>query len=321
MKIQQRPFALIIFGPTGVGKTDFSLEVARHIPAEIINGDTGQFYTPLSIGTAKPDWKNEPIPHHLFDIVDEPKNITVWEYRSRLLEVVANIWSRKKLPIIVGGSGFYLKSIFFPPCAGAVSSGASEAADGDLWKQLNRIDPKRAAEIKPGDTYRLRRALAIWYETGRKPSECAPVYDSPIDSFLLYISRDRGELYKRINERTFLMVRHGWLEETLQLQGTAWEPFLYEKKIIGYDVLLDYLNGKRREPRLQEAIKVIQQRTRNYAKRQRTFWNSFEQRLNDAVAAHSRADHYGCAQLINLTLSDRDLYIKQVLKRLRVHIG
>ncbi len=146
-----------------------------------------------------------------------------------------------------------------------------------------------------------------------------PVYDSPIDFHLLYLSRDRQELYKRINERTHLMVRHGWLQEAQQLHATEWEPFLYKKKFIGYDVLFDYLNGKRTELQLQKAITVIQQRTRNYAKRQRTFWRSFEQQLNDAVATHIQSDHHGYAQLINLTLSDRDLYIKQVLKRLRAY--
>ena len=108
---------LIIFGPTAVGKTDFALKVAERVPAEIVNMDVGQLYTPLSIGTAKPNWRSETVPHHLFDYVDKPRNITVVEYRKILLEVLEDIWQRGKLPIIVGGSGFYLKSIFFPPCA------------------------------------------------------------------------------------------------------------------------------------------------------------------------------------------------------------
>src|SRR5579863_9779399 len=114
-KIINRPFMLIVYGPTGVGKTDVALAIAQHIPAEIINMDMGQFYTPLSIGTAKPDWKNSPIPHHLFDIIDTPINYTVAEYRTMLYKTVQEVIGRGNLPILVGGSGFYLHSLLFPP--------------------------------------------------------------------------------------------------------------------------------------------------------------------------------------------------------------
>ena len=113
----------------------------------------------------------------------------------------------------------------------------------------------------------------------------------------------------------------GWLDEVRSLAGTEWEPFLYEKKLIGYDVLLDYLKSEQPELGLDHAIEVIQQRTRQYAKRQKTFWKSLERQLNEAAQADSEGDNSECAQLINLTLSDRALYITQVLKRLVVLIG
>jgi tRNA dimethylallyltransferase len=318
----QKPFVLILFGPTGVGKTDFSLEIARQIPAEIINGDTGQLYTPLTIGTAKPDWKNQSVPHHLFDTVDEPKNITVFEYRQQLIEQVEDIWKRNKLPIIVGGSGFYLKSIFFPPQVCATPGELKvPVADEELWDTVHAIDPQRAENISHNDYYRLRRALAIWQETGKKPSECEPIYDPPFRFHLIYLSRERDDLYERINERTRYMVEHGWIEEVRSLMDTPWESFLYEKKIIGYDVLLNYLHGNLSEMTLDEVIELIQQRTRQYAKRQKTFWKSLERQLNDAAGASSGDIDSGSTQLINLTLSDRALYLTQVLKRLVVLIG
>src|SRR5271156_1977599 len=105
------PCMLIVYGPTGVGKTDLALAIAKRIPAEIINMDVGQFYTPLSIGTAKPDWKQSPIPHHLFDIINNPINYTVNDYRTVLYTTVKEILARGNLPILVGGSGFYLHSL------------------------------------------------------------------------------------------------------------------------------------------------------------------------------------------------------------------
>lgn len=106
---------IIISGPTAAGKSDFALELAEKIPSEIINMDMGQMYAALSIGTAKPDWQSSSIVHHLFDSIDSPRNYTVVEYRKNVLEILEGIWAKKKLPIVVGGSGFYLKSLFFPP--------------------------------------------------------------------------------------------------------------------------------------------------------------------------------------------------------------
>ena len=108
-------FILVISGPTAVGKSNLAERLAAMFPAELIIGDMGQCYTPFTIGTAKPDWRNSPIPHHLFDILDEPRNITVVEYYHKVQQTLTDIWQRNRLPIIVGGSSFYLASLFFPP--------------------------------------------------------------------------------------------------------------------------------------------------------------------------------------------------------------
>ena len=325
--MQKKPFALIIFGPTAVGKTSFALQLAQNIPAEIVNGDSAQVYTPLSVGTAKPDWKNEPVPHHLFDIIDEPRDFSVVEYRQKLIATVNDIFSRGKVPIIVGGSGFYLKSLFFLVSTETSSEKNTHGKDFS-WEKLYEVDPERAKKIQKNDTYRINRALSIWYNTGKKPSEFVPIYDPPFNFLLCYLTRDRQQLYKRINTRTHQMVQEGWLQEVKDLHQTEWKEFLYRKKFIGYDVLLEHLAGA---ISLDEAVALIQQRTRHYAKRQATFWKTFQRQLDDATKEYSknpsspirlrRTGSSGQTELVNLTLLDRDLYIKQLLKRLRVHIN
>jgi len=326
MKQLKKPLALILFGPTAVGKTDFALEVARRIPAEIINGDSGQFYTPLTIGTAKPDWRNESVPHHLFDIIDEPKHYTVFDYRDRLLASVSDISGRGKLPIIVGGSGFYLKSIFFPPRVGTAAVVLPTQIDlerydsAQWWDLLASIDQERAAQIHKDDSYRLKRALSLWQQTGKKPSTLMPLYKPPINFLLLYLSRERKNLYDRINLRTERMVKGGWISEVERLRATAWEPFLRKKKLIGYDVLFDYLSGEQTEDALRKAINFIAQRTRNYAKRQKTFWKSYRHQVCEAAKSFDdRTQLLSETESINLTLLDRDLYIKQLSEKLRVY--
>ena len=137
---------------------------------------------------------------------------------------------------------------------------------------------------------------------------------------LLYLSRDRRQLYDRINLRTEQMVKGGWIAEVKSLCGTPWEPFLRKKKLIGYDVLFDYLAGEQTEDTLKKAIDCIAQRTRNYAKRQKTFWNSFQRQMHKAAQSfNDQTQIMSEIKSINLTLLDRDLYIKQLSKMLRVY--
>src|SRR5579872_1696164 len=164
------------------------------------------------------------------------------------------IWQRGKIPILVGGSAFYLRSLFFPPIAHQADYAALQD-ESNLWDQLNAIDSDRASKIPKRDTYRI------------KPSELRPVYNSPTDSFLMIcLTRDRQELYERINERVVQMLDQGWMQEVEQLIDTEWEQFILDKKIIGYDEILLYLKNNDRA--YDALIATIQKRTRNYAKRQ-----------------------------------------------------
>ncbi|MCX5924752.1 MAG: tRNA (adenosine(37)-N6)-dimethylallyltransferase MiaA [Candidatus Dependentiae bacterium] len=355
--MQSKPHVLIIYGPTGVGKTDFALQIASQIPAEIVNMDVGQMYAPLTIGTAKPDLNSVTVPHHCFDLLNTPEHFTVTAYRALCETVIQDIWKRGKVPILVGGSGFYLKSLFFPPqqidsvdslvdSAELIENSENNSEDNvdsaHLWQQLYDIDPDRAEKINIKDTYRIKRALTIWRTTGKKPSECKPQFDPISDAHIVFLTRDRKELYDRINQRVDQMMDEGWLEETKALLNTPWEQFIQHKKLIGYNELVDFLRTPELVTDKQSALynhtkgtvistdintvlTGIKQRTRHYAKRQCTFWRMFA----DMCAGEQQdADATHCASLwldtVNLTLQpihlySNQLYIKQLAQALMVY--
>lgn len=305
------PPCILIIGPTGVGKSDVAERIAQHLPSVIINGDMGQFYTPLTIGTAKPDWKNSSIPQYLFDILDEPIMVTVTQYRQKVISLIQSIALQKRVPIIVGGSSFYIKSLLFPPRAGLpINQQPSISSQEESWQVLNELDPIRAGQIHPHDTYRISRAIALYHELGVLPSTLAPQF-SPFGPFILInVVRDRQDLYARINQRVNDMILQGWIGEVRGLMHTHWEPFLYQKKIIGYTEIMGYLSSCQQES-TQELEEVIAQRTRAYAKRQICFNRS----LVASLQQHCESRNDCCVQELNLTLTDVELYIKQLLKQ------
>ncbi len=290
---------IIITGPTGVGKTACVDELATRFPIEIVNVDMGQMYTPLSIGTAKPDWRNSDIPHHAFDIIDEPRDFSVTEYRLHVLQALTDIWRREKTPVLVGGSLFYIKSIFFPPSYTPSNLDFSEDTDPyALWNHLYAIDPDRAQAIHPNDVYRVRRALAIWYTTGYRPSTFQPKFMPPSSAYIAFLNRDRNELYKRIDRRTHDMLASGWIQEVENL-SEDWKSFLQQKHILGYPEVIAYING---DITYHELVTRVQKKTRAYAKRQITFWRSLQKQLIDAFAEHSEYSGY----ITSLSLTEQD---------------
>lgn len=308
---------IVITGPTGVGKTELALALGSHIPLEIINGDVGQFYTPLTIGTAKPAWRDQIVPHHLFDILDTPSHYSVASYRHEVHKLIEDIKGRNALPVIVGGSCFYIQSLFFPALKGQEKKQAQHIEShnfsvGDLqnfdnyalWEKLALIDPQRAEQIHPHDRYRVQRALTLWFSTGKIPSLYKPVY-SPLGKVLvIFVQRDRHDLYQAINERVVAMIEQGWAEEVASLSPN-WHDFLLAKKIIGYPDFIQALALSKKV--LPE---IIQQRTRRYAKRQITFLKKLETELLDTH------NNMSSVETINLTLLSLPLYIDQLKIRL-----
>ena len=314
---------LVISGVTAAGKSGLAERLAAMLSAEIINGDMGQCYTPFSIGTAKPNWRNSSIPHHLFDIIDEPRNLTVVEYYQKVQQKLVDIWQRNCLPIIVGGSSFYLSSLFFPPKKAAQQSSVFIKEDDHvkeddhekLWQQLYEIDEARALQIGRFDTYRLKRALEIWHTTGERPSMYVPTYNPICNNFrFIFCIRERKELHYRINKRVKEMIDAGWIQEVQELMGTEWEFFLQRKKIIGYNDILLFLHQQNQSDKEREKmIHMISKRTRQYAKRQLTFWRMLCKRLQ-------QHDPHNTIETINLSHIKIDDYLVSLVQELAVEI-
>lgn len=273
----------IVAGPTASGKSDYAVALARRIGGEIVNADSAQMYTRISIGTAKPlDWRTHEIKHHLFDICDQPIDFDVAQYRAKILLIVAEIASRGKVPILVGGSLFYIKSLFFPPhqvkgSTLAIPDAIRLLSVAAQWQHLHEIDPARAAQIHMHDTYRVMRALALWYESGSKPSELVPQYQPPFSAQVIFLSPPTEILYERINARTEAMIHSmGWVDEVRDLmRDEAWRHLVETKGFIGYRDIASWIEAGQPVDQLPALIGQIQQDTRNYAKRQKTFWRSF----------------------------------------------
>jgi len=303
--------ALIITGPTASGKTQLSEMLAGDISCEIINADVGQFYKPLSVGTAKPNLNQIKYTHHLFDLIDAPEDLSVVKYRQLISDTVENICNSGKTPIIVGGSLFYIKSLFFPPaqleamCQDVVQletpadpsihalRAHSGRAAGEGWELLQKIDPERAAKIHPNDGYRVNRALEIWRKTGQKPSMYKPCFEPIFNAMIVFVCPTQEILNQRIYQRTEQMIKEGgWIEEARGLLGTEWEDFVRAKGLIGYPEIFDWISCKQLRScgdknNLNELINVIHLKTTQYAKRQKTFWRSFKNELNQAVLHNS----------------------------------
>lgn len=279
---------IVLCSATGVGKTDLSLRLGEAIGGEIVNADMGQLYKPFAIGTAKPQWHAQPVKHHLFDVLNKPVDFSAFAYRRCVELLLPEIIERKSVPIFVGGSTFYIQSLFFdPPDTIDKRDGSQHCStvhehkeDSMLWHELCAIDPQRAQDIHPKDLYRIRRALTIWHQSGRRPSEQKPVFRPIAQNIVLVIlDRQREELYERIDQRVADMMQEGWLQEVKSLIATCWEPFFMRKKLIGYDDIVRFLHTPTSMQDQNELIAAIARKTRKYAKRQRTFWRMLEKKI------------------------------------------
>jgi len=313
---QKKSVALFIYGPTASGKSDFALRLAQSIPAEIVNMDVAQCYVPLTIGTAKPEWRKAAVQHHLFDVISSARDCTVVEYRQLLEQAMTAIWRRGKLPIVVGGSGFYLRSLLFPPDQQLSVMNEFAISEEGSWEDLHAIDPCRAAQISKRDTYRISRALAIWCATGCKPSAYMPIYNPPCAGLVLNVTRSRKDLAARIETRTEAMLASGFVQEVAAVMGTAWEEFVQRKGFIGYRELFEYLRMSPSNRLLSNVRSQIALRTRQYAKRQATFWRSLERKIAQAQLVHKSEYPVVETMVANLTENDEDSYIGLLHSRL-----
>lgn len=269
---------IFVIGPTASGKTAISYEIAKACGGQIINADVGQFYTPLSIGTAKPAWDQHVIKAHLFDICDTPTDFSVVQFRTLVLNKIRELQAAGIIPIVVGGSLFYTQSLFFPPKDLGGYREVPLIVEEYSWEFLKKIDPQRASQIQSTDHYRIRRALDIWASSGVLPSLLEPAFNFNDPVLILSLTPEREVLRRRIEERSRLMLYHeGWIEEARRVKGTEWESFIRLKGLIGYDLLFDALEEGRLN--YDHLISEISIQTWQYAKRQLTFLRAFTKKM------------------------------------------
>jgi len=272
---------LFIGGPTGVGKSALAVKLALELRGEVVNADSLLFYRYLDIGTAKPTLQERRlVSHHLIDILDPHEEFDAYRYAQRASRIIREIWKRDSIPLVVGGTGFYMKALYhgLPPRVDKDLQfrrrllEEEEERPGTLHEKLVRIDPQRASEIHPKDKVRLVRALEIYHVTGRLPQEVWRERASPLKegSFLkLALFLPRNELYARIDTRVRRMVEDGLVEETKRVLDMGFSPQAKPLQAIGYREAFRYLQGLLSR---EEMILEIQRRSRNYAKRQITWF-------------------------------------------------
>jgi tRNA dimethylallyltransferase len=278
-----KPRVAVLVGPTAAGKTGVALDLAAGLGAEIVNVDSMQVYRELDIGTAKPTpAERARIPHHLLDIVDPPDPYDAARYSQDGRAVLAGLRERGVPPLVVGGTGLYLKALLSglfaegESRAGIRSRLRQEAADAGLpalYQRLLHLDPATAARLHPHDTYRIIRALEVLEATGRPLSEFIAAHrfqHTPFRVLKLGLALPREELYRRIEARMEIMLAAGWLEE-VQTLLERYPPNLKPLGALGYRHLINYLNGRWS---WEEALRLLARDTRRYAKRQLTWFGS-----------------------------------------------
>ncbi len=265
-----------------MGKSALGMALARRAPGEIIVADSMQVYRRMEVGTGKPSaTERAAVPHHLLDVCDPSETFSASAFASRAQAAVQEIRGRGRLPILVGGTGLYLRAFLKGHLAGAGGDPAirerlrQEAAVGgtrSLHERLRALDPPSAERIHPGDLFRIVRALELWEVTGRRPSELRPaLWDPPraTISALVVLTREREELYRLIDERARRMWEAGLASEVRGLLATGYAPDLPALKSLGYRQVVAYLQGRRSAA---EALAEMQRATRNYARRQLTWF-------------------------------------------------
>jgi tRNA dimethylallyltransferase len=299
-----------IVGPTASGKSDLGIALALEFtnqgrPAEIINLDSVQVYRRLYIATAKvPPSDRRGIPHHLIDIADPEENFTAGEYARRAAETIRAIEARGGLPILVGGTGFYLRALVRPlfespntdmALRGRLRRIAQRRGPVHLHKMLFRLDPQGASSISPRNEPRTTRALEVYFQTGKRISELRPLTPDAPDFAsrvrVVALNPPRDELYARINARAAEMFTRGMVEEVERLIASGIPPDAKAFQAHGYRRVVEYLRGLRTRESALEQMKLD---TRHYAKRQLTWWRgwpgvSWINRFGDDPAALAEA--------------------------------
>ncbi len=275
---------LTIVGPTAIGKTTVGIELARRLNGEIVSCDSRQIYKLMDIGTAKPTKEEQArAVHHLIDIVYPDERFSAGLYEKKATEAINNIFIRQKLPIIVGGSGLYLKALEWglfqgPPADYKLRDVLRKEKERlgleSLYQKLKRVDSRTSEKISPTDEIRIIRGLEVYELTGKSISEWqekGQYSDKSLNFIKFGLNLERKALYHRINMRVEKMIGNGFLEEVKNLIARSYSFQLPALRTFGYLDMEAYLQD---QIGLDEALEKFKQGTRNYAKRQLTWFRA-----------------------------------------------
>ena len=291
---------IILTGPTAVGKTDLSIQLAKAMNGEIISADSMQVYRHMDIGSAKvtPE-EMDGVPHHLIDVLEPEVEFNVVVFQKLAKEALTGIYERGHIPIIVGGTGFYIQALLYDidftendgdtAIRRELEKLAQTQGAGCLHQMLQEIDPESAAAIHQNNVKRVIRAIEFYRQTGKKISlhnEQEREKQSPYQFLYYVLDTDRKTLYERIDRRVDLMMEHGLVDEVKHLADMGCTRDMVSMQGLGYKEILDYLSG---EISLEEAVYILKRDTRHFAKRQITWfkrerdvrWLELEQFQND----------------------------------------
>ncbi|HPB79006.1 MAG TPA: tRNA (adenosine(37)-N6)-dimethylallyltransferase MiaA [Sedimentibacter sp.] len=274
---------IVIVGPTAVGKTYISVELAKKLNTEIISADSMQIYKGMNIGTAKiTDEEKQGIIHHMIDIINPDEEYSVSEFKYDAEKIIDRLLSENRIPIIVGGSGLYVNSLIYDLDFGNTKSNKKlreyytyyykEHGEDALYDKLLKIDPVAAEKIHKNNIKRIIRALEVYDITGVKFSELNTDIrkkSNKYDCILIGLSMERKVLYERINQRVDEMLSKGLVDEVSSLIKKGYGKNLVSMRGIGYKEIIEYLEGN---TDYEEAVNTLKQNTRRFAKRQYTWF-------------------------------------------------
>jgi tRNA dimethylallyltransferase len=278
------PKIVVICGPTGVGKTGFAIALAQHLGAEIVGADSMQIYRWMDIGTAKPTPAEQAaVRHHMVDIIPPDWNFDAADYARQADEIVHRIARQSVLPLVVGGTGLYIKALLFglfetqkpdEAVRERLRAQARQQGGAALHDRLQARDPQSAARIHPNDTFRVIRALEVLELTGRPLSQHLDDHGFArprFDALKIGLSLPRDQLYARIERRVAQMLSEGLEDEVRGLLARGFSPELKSMQSLGYRHMIDHLAGR---TDCEETMRLLRRDHRRYAKRQLTWFRA-----------------------------------------------
>lgn len=296
-----------IVGPTAVGKSGAAIELAKRIDGEIVSCDSMQVYRGLDIGTAKATIEErQTVPHHLIDVADIEEDYNAARYQKEARQAIEAITERGKLPILVGGTGLYYQALvdeyYFLPMhfkqevRDKWNNEINKRGLDDVYSYLRSIDPQYAQKIAPNDQKRIIRAIEVYELTGIPFSRQQKRNSNAYDLAVVGLNMERSELYKRIDCRVDIMLENGWIEEVRSLLNMGCSTKANALQALGYQQIIWYLQGLLSQ---KEMVREIKKETRNYAKRQltwfrrdrRIFWINIETRDKTEIIVEKIFDY------------------------------